>query len=828
MDTGTHDVTVIATDEFGNTSIQSYAVSVASPGPANRGPLFVTDPITQFNVKSADTAGIPIDLTPWQFIDLPTAGSQPPASWVISNGGTTVTQTVNSRPAIFLADFELADDRIEGTWRVNTTNDDDYMGFVFGYQDPQHFYLFDWKQANQTEGTIFGERGMTLKRVSASTPLVGADLSHTAGTPGRVTPLYHNTIPWNEFVTYGFSLEFHPGEFTIRVTQGATTLASFTLQDSTYVDGGFGFYNNSQNAVVYAGFTREELPDRVYRYPAVAVDPEADPLTYSLVNSPAGMTINSSTGEIEWPVTSAQVGTHAIEIQADHGQGNVTSQIFNLQILDVNPASVSGLKYNDLDGDGIRDAGEPGLAGWTIYSDTNQNGRRDSLEPLAITNSTGAYTFINLMPGTHTFAEQPQTGWNQTAPVGGTHTVTLAAGGTATNLNFGNRANGITANSPPIFTSAPLTTAKVNNVYWYASRATDADNHVLTFSLLDSPSGMTVDPASGVIVWTPAPNQQFPQPILLQVSDGNGGLDLQSFKILVAPEFQPPSITTAPIRVGTVDELYTYDVDAFDPENNSITYFLDSAPADMSIHSSTGVITWTPGSSDLGDHAIQVRATDTTGLSGYQTYTLSIRDVNTAPIFQSTPLVEIAAGATYRYTALATDTEDGILYSLVTSPSGMTINAQYGLIQWTTELVGWRLALDRDPSDGRPRPVHGLALHARGHARHDGTAGSRVDDEQSRGHWRAGDNRSPRDGQRVGIHARPNDRRSGLPIELPKPSDVHSNRRRHHLRHRHRDRHEWQRGFHGTRPARPRSDRHHSTVCRHRHADDAIDCQLPD
>src|SRR5882762_10119537 len=34
-----------------------------------------------------------------------------------------------------------------------------------------------------------------------------------------------------------------------------------------------------------------------------------------------------------------------------------------------NDAAVSGTKYNDMNGNGVRDAGEPGLGGFVIYTD---------------------------------------------------------------------------------------------------------------------------------------------------------------------------------------------------------------------------------------------------------------------------------------------------------------------------------------------------------------------------------------------------------------------------------------------------------------------------
>ncbi len=217
--------------------------------------------IFAFFRSSAMAVQVPIDLTPWTVVQYE-FNDQPDANWVLSNNNQTATQTVNADGSYLRSNFLLTDTAIDGTWRVNTNSDDDFMGFVFGEQDPNHYYLFDWKKADQNDATIgFAQVGMTVKLVSrASGNMVETDLWPTTGSV-NVTPLKHNSIPWVSFTDYQFHLEFHPGMFSINVKQGTTTLESWTVSDNTYTTGHFGFYNDSQDTVVYSGFTTEELPE---------------------------------------------------------------------------------------------------------------------------------------------------------------------------------------------------------------------------------------------------------------------------------------------------------------------------------------------------------------------------------------------------------------------------------------------------------------------------------------------------------------------------------------------------------------------------------------
>jgi len=97
--------------------------------------------------------------------------------------------------------------------------------------------------------------------------------------------------------------------------------------------------------------------------------------------------------------------------------------------------SICCVKYNDLNGNGVWDTGEPGLPNWTI----NLTGA----STLSVTtDGHGNYCFTDLPAGTYTVSEAIQTGWQQTAPPSpGTYTITLASGQNIVNRNFGNTCN---------------------------------------------------------------------------------------------------------------------------------------------------------------------------------------------------------------------------------------------------------------------------------------------------------------------------------------------------------------------------------------------------
>jgi len=182
-----------------------------------------------------------------------------PAQYTFEEDGLIATQTANPMASVYLYEIALPESIvIRGRFSVQTTSDDDIIGFVFGWQDPEHYYLLDWKQTEQDDGTCgLAEEGASLKVVASDEEIDDcADFWTTAGTD-RVTPVVpvsENPDGWEDEAVYDFHLVFRPGDIRIEIRQGDDVVVSLTSDDETYTSGNFGFFNYSQEAVRYEFF----------------------------------------------------------------------------------------------------------------------------------------------------------------------------------------------------------------------------------------------------------------------------------------------------------------------------------------------------------------------------------------------------------------------------------------------------------------------------------------------------------------------------------------------------------------------------------------------
>lgn len=237
-----------------------------------------------------------MDLRKWSQEGVPGHGS-----WSVSADGTSVSQSTNGKPTFFVSPQTIRQSTIRGKIKV-PSGDNDYVGFVFGFRAPSKddihqysFYLFDWKQGNQTDNSFGGlaRAGMRVIHVNARKP--DPDDVESLFWPDKAQAGFRvlakkqgGKFGWHSGKEYTFALSHSGGRVQIRMAGGQFGAGQTIFSISGQFRGGrFGFYNYSQSGVTYSGFFKgqyqEHIPGRfgsrrrrITSVSSLAIDPESD------------------------------------------------------------------------------------------------------------------------------------------------------------------------------------------------------------------------------------------------------------------------------------------------------------------------------------------------------------------------------------------------------------------------------------------------------------------------------------------------------------------------------------------------------------------------
>ncbi|XP_065174380.1 uncharacterized protein LOC135804439 isoform X2 [Sycon ciliatum] len=197
----------------------------------------------------------------------PIGQTQADPVWVILDQGAQILQLSNSDPGIAVGETSLDYMSFSGTFYIGQAAnvDDDYAGFVFGYQSNTQFYVCIWKRQRQysfvdtPHPRPVARVGIQLRALNSSTG-PSTDLAQSLWYSGSMANqshlIYHeNSVSWQFETPYRWTLIHNPQNGYIRMQwyQGSTKIAdSLGIHDTTMRGGRLGVAVYSQANITYS------------------------------------------------------------------------------------------------------------------------------------------------------------------------------------------------------------------------------------------------------------------------------------------------------------------------------------------------------------------------------------------------------------------------------------------------------------------------------------------------------------------------------------------------------------------------------------------------
>jgi hypothetical protein len=401
-----------------------------------------------------------------------------------------------------------------------------------------------------------------------------------------------------------------------------------------------------------------------YSFTPTASDPDGDALTFSIANMPDWASFNTRTGQLTGTPTSASVGTFAnVQIRVSDGQSTVALAAFSITV--VAPLTISGSPVT------------------AVIIGTNYSFRPTTSAP----------------PGTAlTFSVQNQPSWAVFDPtsgsLSGTPTQTGAFPNIVISVSDGFQSTALAAftitvssptqtNTPPTIFGQPATGVAVGSLYSFTPTASDPDGDRLTFSVQNPPAWASFNTTSGTLSGAPTSSQAGTYSnIVISVSDGTFSASLPAFSIKVVA---PLTISGSPATQVIAGKSYSFQPITNASSGTALTFSIRNAPTWANFSASTGVLSGTPTTSQVGTYAnIVISVSDGTQSSALAAFSITVSNANSPPTISGTPPRSVNVGALYTFTPTASDPDgDTLTFSIANKPSWASFNTANGSLTGT-------------------------------------------------------------------------------------------------------------------------------------------------
>jgi hypothetical protein len=243
-------------------------------------------------------------------------------------------------------------------------------------------------------------------------------------------------------------------------------------------------------------------------------------------------------------------------------------------------------------------------------------------------------------------------------------------------------------NTPPQISGMPATAVVAGQAYTFLPTASDPDHDTLVFSVTNKPSWASFSTTTGQLAGTPAKtNVGTFSNITISVSDGKANTSLPAFAIVVqAPPNHAPAISGTPTASVVAGSGYAFAPTASDQDGDALTFSIQNKPTWATFSTSTGKLSGSPSSSQIGAYSnIVMAVSDGKATTSLPAFTITVTAASSgAPTISGTPGTTVTTGSAYSFQPTASGAIGSTLtFSIQNKPTWATFNPSSGLLSGT-------------------------------------------------------------------------------------------------------------------------------------------------
>ncbi|MCV2886374.1 FG-GAP-like repeat-containing protein [Aestuariibacter sp. AA17] len=219
--------------------------------------------------------------------------------------------------------------------------------------------------------------------------------------------------------------------------------------------------------------------------------------------------------------------------------------------------------------------------------------------------------------------------------------------------------------------------------------ANDLDSDTLTYSITGGADAarFTIASGTGLLSFVSAPDFENPNDantdniyhVVVSVADGTHTVPL-SINVSVTDLANTPVISGTPTTSIGEGSNYSFTPTVLDDEG-TLTFTITNQPAWASFNTSTGQLSGTPTSANIGSYSnIGISVSDGTQTVSLPAFSISVFDVASPPVIAGSPDTQVNQNSEYYFKPTAYDTDgDNLTFSISNKPEWATFSASGAL-----------------------------------------------------------------------------------------------------------------------------------------------------